>query len=98
MYVYMYVLISRESGKQRVAEIMHEYIVVFQVFVSLCFLRTHRYLATTSLESSYSEYLIKRTCSLMFWNAETQRATSVTRLDMLTKVCFKYLIYILPEI
>lgn len=53
----------RESGNQCVAEITREYLIVIQVFISLYFLRMYRYLAIRSLESSWSDYSITRTCS-----------------------------------
>ena len=50
LQTFVNVLISRKCGNQRVDDIMREYLVVVQGFVS--------YFAIRSLESSLSEYLI----------------------------------------
>ena len=60
--------------------------------VSMCPFRVHLDLAINSLESSCPVYLITVTCSV----AMQKHRAMLTRLDMPTKVCFKY--FVCPDI
>ena len=89
----------RECENQRVFEIMREFIVVFQVYFRVrvpCirFLRVHLYLATPKQPPKFMSCIFNNG-NMFCCNAETQRAM-LARLDMSTKVCFKY--FVCPDI